>query len=64
MPSQWKAAEGDAISMATPPISQKTLELQRRRRWLSRRALMRGAWLTADVVAIAACAVLALRGLT
>jgi hypothetical protein len=48
--------------MATPPITE-TIEAQERRRGrLSRRALARVAWLTADLVAIAACAVLALRG--
>jgi hypothetical protein len=50
--------------MATPPITSETLEIPSARRRLSRRVLARGAWLTADVVAIAACAVLAVRGLT
>jgi hypothetical protein len=49
--------------MATPPITEKTLEIPRHPRRLSRRVLARTAWLTADVVAIAACAVLAVRGL-
>jgi hypothetical protein len=47
--------------MSTPPIIE-TIELQRSRRRLSRRALTRTAWLTADLVAVAACAVLALHG--
>jgi hypothetical protein len=50
-------------AMATPPIT-KTIEVRRRRRRASRRALLRAAWLAADLVAIGACAVLALRGLT
>jgi hypothetical protein len=50
--------------MATPPITEKTLEIPRSRRGLSRRVATRTAWLTADVVAIAACVVLAIRGLT
>jgi hypothetical protein len=49
--------------MATPPITEKTLEIPRPRRRVPRRVLARTAWLTADVVAIAACAVLAVRGL-
>ena len=55
----WVPA-GVTNNMATPPITEKTLEIPRRAR-LGRRALMRTAWLTADVVAIAACAVLAAR---
>ena len=47
--------------MSTPSII-KTIEVERRRRPLSRRALTRTAWLAADLVAIAACAVLALHG--
>jgi len=49
--------------MATPPITEKTLEIPRRRRWLGRRAHARAAWLTADLVAIGACAILAARAL-
>jgi hypothetical protein len=49
--------------MAIPPITEKTLEIPRTSRRLSRRVLARAAWLTADVLAIAACAVLAIRGL-
>jgi hypothetical protein len=49
------------LSMATPSII-KTIELQRHRRWLSRRAVTRSAWLAADLGAIVACAVLALHG--
>jgi hypothetical protein len=49
--------------MATPPITEKTLEIPRRRRWLGRRALARTAWLAADVVAIGTCATLAARAL-
>ena len=49
------------ISMSTPSII-KTIELEHRRRWLSRRALTRTAWLAADLGAVAACAVLALHG--
>jgi hypothetical protein len=63
MRPQWAVAEGDARRMATPPITEKTLELPRRRRWLSRRTLTRAAWLAADLVAVAACAFLAVRGL-
>jgi hypothetical protein len=51
------------IRMATPPITEKTLEIERRRRRLSRRVLARTAWLAADLVAISACAVLAARAL-
>ncbi len=47
--------------MATPSII-KTIELQRHRRGLSRRAVTRMAWLAADLGAIVACAVLALHG--
>jgi hypothetical protein len=47
--------------MATPSII-KTIELQRSRRRLSRRAVTRVAWLAADLGAIAACAVLAFHG--
>jgi hypothetical protein len=50
--------------MATPPVTEKTLELARRRRRLARPALGRVAWLTADLVAVAACAILAVRALT
>jgi hypothetical protein len=49
------------IPMSTPSII-KTIELQRHRRRLSRRAVTRVAWLAADLGAIAACAVLALHG--
>jgi hypothetical protein len=49
--------------MATPPITEKTLEIPRRRRWLGRRALAGTAWLAADLVAIGACAILAARAL-
>jgi hypothetical protein len=47
--------------MATPSII-KTIELQRHRRRLSRRAVTRTAWLAADLGAIAACAILLLHG--
>jgi hypothetical protein len=52
-------AEGDAtLRMATPPVSETRIEIASRKarvfRWLHARA----AWLVADVVAIAACAVL------
>jgi hypothetical protein len=47
--------------MATPSII-KTIELQRHRHRLSRRAATRAAWLAADLGAIAACAVLMLHG--
>ena len=50
--------------MATPPITEKTLEIARRRRRLVRAVPARTAWLTADVIAIVACAILAVRGLT
>jgi hypothetical protein len=51
--------------MATPPVSETHIEIRtsRRRRavrWIHARA----AWLAADVLAIAACAVLFLRALT
>jgi hypothetical protein len=48
-------------SMATPSII-KTIELQRQRRRLSRRAVTRAAWLAADLGAIVACTVLLLHG--
>jgi hypothetical protein len=49
--------------MSTPPITE-TIELSRRRRGLSRRALRRAGWIAIDLVAIAGCAVYALRALT
>jgi hypothetical protein len=49
--------------MSTPPMTEKTLEIPRRRRWASRLVPARAAWLVADLVAIAACAVLAVRAL-
>ena len=56
-------AEDDAVPvhMSTPSII-KTIEIERERRWVSRRALTRTAWLAADLGAVAACAVLALHG--
>jgi hypothetical protein len=47
--------------MATPSTI-KTIEVERRRRWLSRRAVTRAAWLAADLGAIVACVVLLLHG--
>src|SRR3954470_5805124 len=55
-------AEGDALRMATPPITENTLELEGRRRGrVSSRIPARVAWLVADLVAVAACALLAMR---
>jgi hypothetical protein len=51
------------IRMATPPLTENTLEIPRRRRRLGRRTVVRTAWLTADLVAIAACAMLAVHGI-
>lgn len=48
--------------MATSTIKTKTIEIQRHRRRISRRAATRVAWLAADLGAIAACAVLLLHG--
>jgi hypothetical protein len=48
--------------MATPPISETTIEIPRRRRRVLRWLHARAAWLVADVVAIAACAILFLHG--
>ena len=50
--------------MSTPPISHKIAVRETVRRRLARRLTTRAAWLAADAVAILACAVLALRGLT
>jgi hypothetical protein len=49
--------------MSTPPISHKIAVRETVRRRLVRRFTARAAWLAADVVAIGACAVLALRAL-
>jgi hypothetical protein len=46
--------------MSTPPITER-IALRVRRRRLSRSVPVRIAWLAADLLAIAACAVLALR---
>jgi hypothetical protein len=48
-------------TMSTPPVSEKVTGRVRGRRLL-RRIPVRVAWLTADVVAIVACAVLLVRG--
>jgi hypothetical protein len=48
--------------MSTPPITQRIAVRVRRRR-LARSVPARIAWRAADLVAIAACATLALRGL-
>jgi hypothetical protein len=50
--------------MATPPVSERTIEIPRRRRRVVRWLHARAAWLAADVVAIAACAILFVRALT
>jgi hypothetical protein len=48
--------------MATPPITETSIDVPRRRRRLSFRVFTRTVWLVADVGAVAICAYLALHG--
>jgi hypothetical protein len=50
--------------MATPPITETTIEIRSRRRRVARWLHARAAWLAADVIAITACAILFARALT
>ncbi len=50
-----------AHEMSTPPLTERTQGRVRKRRLLAR-VPIRTAWLTADLVAVAACVVLAVRG--